>query len=408
MPWSESNKRTGRNLKLLALTFLIGFTVLSSLRGNAYAQEKRPPKVRPGKGLEMILGDYAEYSNTLYTGEEKNILPSRIMIAVDIEGELNVVQVLSVEGDRLKSKSTIYYDRTQAKVEEGELLESGTETISIGDKKFQCTWEKRRNQGEIGTFWKCPELPFETFAKVQMEQDGKKLISELVHFGPDINDHKKADEFAKRLKRLNRTAPNSPEGAETRSFSFVFGLSGQNQYALLNLPEIRQQIALSREQAKQIQSLLKKADEEVTAVRLKTLKSIDSDFAELEADEKVRLVQTILANVKLLNVEANRKVLKVLNADQVNTLHKSLVQTIGVRAIESEPIGLMIKLTSEQKSNFDQLMNEFEKETAPLRVVRRQADFDAEIFEEKLVALDEKLKSILTAEQIQELRKLGD
>ena len=390
------------------MTLLIGFTVLSSLHGNAYAQEKRPRQVRPGKGLEMILGDYAEYSNTLFAGEEKTILPSRIMIAVDIEGELNAVQVLSVEGDKLKSRSTIYYDRTQAKVEEGELLESGTETLTIGDKKFQCTWEKRRNQGEIGTFWKCSELPFETFAKVQMEQDGKKLVTELLHFGPDINDEKKADEFAKRLKRLNRTAPNPAKGPETRPLSFVFGLSGQNQYALLNVPEIRQQISLSREQSKQIQALLKKADDEVTAVRLNALKSIDSDFAELNADEKVRLVQTILARAKLINVEANRKVLDVLNKDQIKALHKSLVRRIGLRSIESEPIGLMIKLTSEQESNFDQLMSEFEKETAPLRVVRKQADFDAEVFEEKLVELDEKLRSILTAEQIQALIKLGE
>ncbi len=356
----------------------------------------------------MILGDYAEYSNTLYTGEEKTILPTKIMIAVDVDGELNAVQVLSVEGDKLKSRSMIYFDRSQAKVEEGELLESGTETITIGDKKFQCTWEKRRNQGEIGTFWKCPELPFETFAKVQMEHDGKKLITELIHFGPDINDEKKADAFAKRLKRFNRTSSNPTEVPETRSLSFVFGLSGQNQYALLNQPEIRQQISLSREQSKQIQALLQKADEEVTAVRLKTLKDAGSDFAELEADEKVRLVQTILASAKLINVEANRKVLDVLNAEQSKTLHKCLVRRIGLRAIESEPIGLMIKLSSEQKSNFDQLMSEFEKETAPLRVVRRQTDFDAEIYEEKLVELDDKLKSILTAEQIQELRNLAE
>ena len=68
----------------------------------------------------------------------------------------------------------------------------------------------------------------------------------------------------------------------------------------------------------------------------------------------------------------------------------------------------MIKLTSEQKSNFDQLMSEFEKTTAPLRVVRRQAEFDSQVYEEKLAELDGKLQSILTAEQIQELRKIGE
>jgi hypothetical protein len=121
IPWSEGdlNKRAGRNLRLLAITFLIGFTALSSLHGNANAHEKRPTQVRPGKELSIVNGDYAEYSNTLYDGKDKTIMPLKIMIAVGMDGELNAVQALSVEGEKLKSTSTIYYDRSRAKVEEG-------------------------------------------------------------------------------------------------------------------------------------------------------------------------------------------------------------------------------------------------------------------------------------------------
>ena len=84
------------------------------------------------------------------------------------------------------------------------------------------------------------------------------------------------------------------DGVKPRSLTFIHGLSGQNQYILANSSETRRQLGLTGEQSEKIQSLVKKADEDLTELRLGTLKSTKVDFAELGLDEKRQVVRTIL------------------------------------------------------------------------------------------------------------------
>ena len=159
--------------------------------------------VRPGKGMSIIPGDFAEYSNTEYQGEKKTVLHSTIMLARGTQDDMEAVQVISVKDGKLLSNRTVFYDLTQEKVERGELLKSGRETVDISGKKYECTWEKRRDRNVIATFWRCSDLPFEKYAKVQMEaDDGRKMITELVLHGPDPSDNEAAQKFLKRLQDL--------------------------------------------------------------------------------------------------------------------------------------------------------------------------------------------------------------
>lgn len=174
---------------------------------SAWAAADGPP-ARPGKGMSMIPGDYAEYTNTQFVGERKTTLPSTIMVAIGKVEGLQGVTVFSVSDGKLISKKDIFYDLTRAKVEQGELLETGKETLTINGKKCECTWERRRNQNVVGTFWRSPDMPFEKLAKVQMEaDDGRKMITELVLFGPDLANEKGTQEFLKRLKELSAQDP---------------------------------------------------------------------------------------------------------------------------------------------------------------------------------------------------------
>lgn len=90
------------------------------------------------------------------------------------------------------------------------------------------------------------------------------------------------------LELLKRSDEERPP-----ALTFVFGLSGQTSFALVNLPETRRKLGLTDEQSAKIQPILKKADEDVTALRLKTLKSLAADFTKLELDEQRRVATTM-------------------------------------------------------------------------------------------------------------------
>ena len=161
------------------------------------------PSARPGKGMTIMPGDYVEMSNTSYQGEKKFDGPSTIMVALGTSNKLEKVMVMSVSGDKVLSASTVSYDLTKEKVEKGKLLDSGKETLVINGNKYECTWEKRRDQNTTATFWRCPGLPFEQYARVQMQSDdGRKLVSEVIIHGPKNPDDEKEMKFLKRLKAL--------------------------------------------------------------------------------------------------------------------------------------------------------------------------------------------------------------
>ena len=56
-------------------------------------------------------------------------------------------------------------------------------------------------------------------------------------------------------KPFNQELLKNSDGTKRRSLTFVFGLSGKNQWALATFPETRRQLALSDKQDQQIQAL---------------------------------------------------------------------------------------------------------------------------------------------------------
>jgi len=54
------------------------------------------------------------------------------------------------------------------------------------------------------TFWRSRELPFERYAKVQMEaDDGRKMITTLVCHGPHGTDQEANMGFLMRIQKLS-------------------------------------------------------------------------------------------------------------------------------------------------------------------------------------------------------------
>jgi len=162
------------------------------------------PNARPGKGMSLIPGDFAEYTNTQTKGDKTVGQITSIMVAVGQKDNHEGVMVINVRDGKPVSKRVVYYDLAKEKVERGELLENGEESLTIKDKTYKCTWEKRRDGETIATFWKSPDLPFEKYAKVQfVAPDGQKRTTELIHFGPDLADKEGNEKFLKRLEEFN-------------------------------------------------------------------------------------------------------------------------------------------------------------------------------------------------------------
>ena len=165
------------------------------------------PQVRPGKGMELIPGDMAEYSNTLYEGEKKTHLPSSIMISIGKQGEYEAVRMIMANGDKLQSVRTILFDLSKEKIKQGEVVETGTEKITICGKEYDCKWEKSVDNGMTATFWTSSQLPFEKYAKVVIEQDGKKQITELSFYDPMMVSQEFV-KFQTKLQKLMSQANN--------------------------------------------------------------------------------------------------------------------------------------------------------------------------------------------------------
>jgi len=165
------------------------------------------PKIRPGKGMDLIPGDFAEYTNTEYIDGKATELPSTIMISMGSQGEFQGVAVLVVKGDELTSAQNVLYDLSKEKPKAGELIEEGKSSLIIYGKSYECTWEKRKNGTTLATFWTCPALPFEKYAKVEVAlEDGKKRLTELTYFGPDTTEDAKSRAYQKRLHKLIKQA----------------------------------------------------------------------------------------------------------------------------------------------------------------------------------------------------------
>ena len=185
-----------------------------------------------------------------------------------------------------------------------------------------------------------------------------------------------------------------------------YGLSGQNPWQLAVIPAMRQTLALSDEQLRQIESLAKQADKDLTKLRLATLNGAVADFSDLPLKEKQRVVRVILDGAAASDLEMNQKVWQILDQKQRDRLQSLLVQAVGARAIASPSIAEVLKLSAEQRASFAKLNAEFEKKTAVLRVVRSTADFDHKAYNDQLANLEKETQALLTDQQRRQLETL--
>ena len=157
--------------------------------------------------MDLIPGDIAEYSNTLFKKKKKSDLPSIIMISTGKQGKYEGVRIIMADGDKLISNRTVLYDLSKEKLEKGKLIGSGTEKITLCGQEYNCNWEKRINNGVTTTIWRSNQLPFEKYARVVIEQDGKKQITELSFYDPMMMSQDFI-KFQTRLKKLMSQVPN--------------------------------------------------------------------------------------------------------------------------------------------------------------------------------------------------------
>lgn len=187
----------------------IYLSALLLLMINPFTMRADGPKVRPGKGMDLIPGDFAEYSNTEYFEGKATELSSTIMVSMGSQGEFQGVTVLFVKGDELTSAQNVLYDLSKERVKTGKLIDRGTGSINISGQSYDCVWEKRGNEDTTATFWTSPALPFEQYAKVEIEfKNGRKRTTKLVYFGPDTTESEKSRVFQKRLQKFIAQAAN--------------------------------------------------------------------------------------------------------------------------------------------------------------------------------------------------------
>lgn len=198
-----------------------------------------------------------------------------------------------------------------------------------------------------------------------------------------------------------------PNDQLPRPLTFVFGLNGQNAYVLMSSPDVRKELELSPLQAREFSAILRRADLALTDLRLKTLQGADADFLDAGPATQLKIVRKILDGAKTIHADIADQVRKLLTPEQLVRLEKHLVRTIGARAIEFAPIADRLKVTTQQTAAFATLVNDFDEQTAALRVVYEQKYFDYQEFDRALARLEVATRALLTPDQTKQLVELA-
>ena len=219
------------------------------------------------------------------------------------------------------------------------------------------------------------------------------------------DDQRKA--FDKLLgKKFDLELLKNVQGKKGRSLIFVFDRNWRNGHSLLANDEVKNEIGLSSEQQEKLNRLFRTTDERVTAVRLEILKGLDVDFSELDEAEKTEVGLKIVEGVRPIFRETEQDVAEILNTDQLAELDRKLIQVIGVRAIGSKRVALLLGLTVDQRRAFAEAEAEFERKTSPLRVVRSTKEFDRKQESRLKASFETTSKELLTPKQLEKLELL--
>jgi hypothetical protein len=138
------------------------------------------------------VGDWASYKMVLKIQGMETELTTKMSVAEKSDKEATVKTVSSLGGQELPPQSTKIdltkpYDPIQGlggsvpktadtKVEK---VEDGKETITVGDKKYECTWTKFKTTSKVQgneiksevKMWVCKDVPLGGLVKMEMKSD---------------------------------------------------------------------------------------------------------------------------------------------------------------------------------------------------------------------------------------------
>lgn len=246
---------------------------------------------------------------------------------------------------------------------------------------------------------------------LDVDQDGK-LIEQKANAAKKeclkaslsvLTDQQRQDLAALMGRPFNLELLKVPNDQLPRPLTFVFGLNGQNAFVLLSSPDVRKELGLSPAQAREFSAILRRADMALTDLRVKTLQGADTDFFDASPATQLKIVRKILDGAKTTHSETADQVRKLLTPEQLVRLEKHLVRTIGARAIEFAPIADRLKVTDQQQAAFATLVEDFDEQTAALRVVYEQKYFDYQEFDRALAKLEAATRALLTPDQAKAL-----
>jgi hypothetical protein len=162
---------------------LIGAVIFAS-----WASQAEPEVILPGKGLTLQEGVFAEYRSLVArNGQTNEVLRTRFLVLErsDAESSLWPVVAVSFARGNMINRKLVYYDTSRGANTEGRLESRESETVRVGPRELSCLREKRVSDNGIALTWSCTEVPISGIVRNVVSSGDKKLISELVLFGPD-------------------------------------------------------------------------------------------------------------------------------------------------------------------------------------------------------------------------------
>jgi hypothetical protein len=163
---------------------LVGCSFLS-------AQEKAENPFKKAK-----VGDFVTYKTTIKGQKDGSTIRQTVLEVTDKEVTIEVVASFGgKEFPASKTKIDLSQPYDPAAMAKGKVevktLDSGKETLTIGDKKYDCTWTKTKVTTKVGDkdftseakTWVCKDVPLNGVVKVETISDFVNSTMELVEAG---------------------------------------------------------------------------------------------------------------------------------------------------------------------------------------------------------------------------------
>jgi len=165
-----------------------------------------------------------------------------------------------------------------------------------------------------------------------------------------------------------------------------FGRGGGGGANMLRTPEVQAELKLTDDQKTKVTDLLAKLREQ--------RQSQGQDFQSLSPEER----QKMMADRRAAE---DKQVADVLNADQMKRYHQLVLQQQGMTAVLDKPVADQLKLTDDQKTKIQAVLDEQRAAMQELRQNNSGGDRTAMMqkFMDMRKQTDQKIASLLTDDQ---------